>query len=389
MAGRRGNNEGSIVERPERGKKKWMARITANSERKTDYFETYPEAQDWLLQMRLTIKQGLPIPDENQTFGDYLEDWLIAKKLTASPTYWERLEEYVRLHIKPTLGKIPLVKLTPQMLQALYAQKLNAGAADNSVKHLHNAIHLALEDAVQLDLIIRNVADRVKAPRVGHYEMQYYKPEEAMRFLAAAEGSRLQSMFVLMTTTGCRLGELLGLRWEALDLERGEMRITSVLKEVKGTRWLDNPKTPRSRRTIPLTDLAVDLLRQHEVDQRNERLPHGDSWNKDHLVFCTTTGRCYTRTNWRLQHYERLVAKAGLPYINPHGIRHTAATLLLLAGVQPHVVSEMLGHASVGFTLSTYGHVLAEMRLPARDAMQSLFGGMYEPSRSLAANPGK
>jgi integrase len=109
-----------------------------------------------------------------------------------------------------------------------------------------------------------------------------------------------------------------------------------------------------------------------------ERVSKGADWNLEQLVFCTTTGTAFARTNWRSQQYIPLLKRAGLPYIRPHDLRHTAATLLLLEGVQPLVVSEMLGHASVVFTLATYGHVLAEMRKPARDAMERLFSGACE-----------
>jgi integrase len=103
----------------------------------------------------------------------------------------------------------------------------------------------------------------------------------------------------------------------------------------------------------------------------------GSEWNPQQLVFCTTVGTAYSQTNWRKQQYIPILRKSGLPYIRPHDLRHTAATLLLLEGVQPLVVSETLGHASVAFTLATYGHVQAEMRKPARDAMERLFGGAF------------
>jgi integrase len=177
----------------------------------------------------------------------------------------------------------------------------------------------------------------------------------------------------------CRLGELLGLRWAAIDFEHGEMKITSALKEVSNHRSLGTPKTPRSKRTIPLTPLAVASLKRHRVQQMEEKLasPLAD-WNQQDLVFVTTTGTAYARTNWRFQQYIRLIERAGLPYIRPHDLRHTAATLLLLEGVQPLVVSEMLGHSSVAFTLQTYGHVQAEMRKPARDAMERFLGGVFD-----------
>jgi integrase len=196
--------------------------------------------------------------------------------------------------------------------------------------------------------------------------------------LEAARGDRLEAFYVLMLTTACRLGELLGLRWPALDLERGEMQIASALKQAGSKRFLGRPKTPHSRRTIPLTPLAVESLKRHRTRQLEERLAHGAGWNPHQLVFCTSTGTAYAFNNWRRQQYLPLLERAGLPFIRPHDLRHTAATLLLLEGVQPIVVSEMLGHASVAFTLTTYGHVQAEMRKPARDAMERLFGGAFQ-----------
>jgi integrase len=131
-----------------------------------------------------------------------------------------------------------------------------------------------------------------------------------------------------------------------------------------------------SRRTIPLTQTAIEALKRHRVEQVTERLKYGPHWNPYQLVFVTTHGTAYARSNWHTQQYRPMLKKAELPYIRPHDLRHTAATLLLLEGVQPIVVSEMLGHASVGFTPSTYGHAQAEMRKPARDAMERLLGRM-------------
>jgi integrase len=182
-----------------------------------------------------------------------------------------------------------------------------------------------------------------------------------------------------MLTSACRLGELLGLCWTALDLDRGEMQITMAMKDVGSHQSRGKPKTAHSGRTIPLTERAIDALWQHHVNQTVEKLKHDGHWNPDKLVFCTTRGTAYSQTNWHKQQYRPMIERAHLHYIRPHDLRHTAATLLLREGVQPHVVSELLGHASVAFTLQTYGHVQAEMRKPARDAMDRLF----------AANPGK
>jgi integrase len=166
---------------------------------------------------------------------------------------------------------------------------------------------------------------------------------------------------------------------DALDLDRREMQITAAMKERSGHMALGTPKTPHSRRTIPLTSMAVDALRRHHINQTVERLKHGAGWNLDGLVFCTTAGTAMSRNTFRIRDYKRMLEKAGLPYTRPHNLRHTAATLLLLEGVQPLVVSDMLGHASPALTQATYGHIQAGMREQARDKMERLF----------AANPGK
>lgn len=191
-----------------------------------------------------------------------------------------RCETYVRLHIKPTLGKVPLVKLTASHLSKLYAARLEAGSAPNTVRHLHATIHAALEDALRLDLVGRNVADLVRPPKAPHLEMKTYTPEQASQLLEAASGDRLEPLYVLMLTSACRLGELLGLRWQAINLERGEMQIVTALKDVDGSHQLGQPKTLRSRRTIPLTPLAVASLKCHKARQAEEQLARPiPGWN--------------------------------------------------------------------------------------------------------------
>jgi integrase len=223
------------------------------------------------------------------------------------------------------------------------------------------------------------VADLVSKPKVDKPDIQTLTPEEAQRLLEAASGERLEALIILMLTSACRLGELLGLRWSSLDLERGEMRITAAMKEISGHMSLGIPKTPHSRRTIPLTSLAVKALRRHKVAQTAERFKHEAGWNPDGLVFCTTAGTPISRNHFRMRDYTRILKKAGLPYAHPHTLRHTAATLLYLTNTAPHAVSKMLGHASVGFTENTYGQVQAQMLEGARDNLERLF----------ATNPGK
>src|SRR5258707_15513684 len=254
---RRGKGEGNIRLHHDG---RWEARYTLpDGARRSFMGKTRTEVAKRLTEALRDLDRGITAPrDGRQTLGAYLDSWLVIKKPTVEPGYWRRLEESVRIYIKPSLGKVPLTKLTPQQIQRLYAQMLEKWGVPR-VQKVHVALHKALQDALRIDLVARNVADLVDKPKAQHIEMQVYTPEQAQQLLDAARGDRLEAMYVLMLTTGCRLGELLGLRWEALDLERKELHVSSVLKEVKNKRSLGRPKTPHSRRAIPLTQLAVNL----------------------------------------------------------------------------------------------------------------------------------
>jgi integrase len=231
----------------------------------------------------------------------------------------------VRLSIKPALGKVVLTKLTAQHVQQLYTRMLAEECATNN-----NEAPYPLRKAPMTLcgwICTRNIASLVTPPKAAHEEMETYTPEEAIRFLESAKGDRLEALYVLMLTTACRLGELLGLRWEVLDLDRAEVRITSALKESSfSRRALGAPKTPHSRRTIPLTPRAVEALREHHVRQTVERIKFGGGWNPKGLVFCSTVGTPLSFDNFRNRDYTLLIERAKLKYIRPHNRRHTAAT---------------------------------------------------------------
>jgi integrase len=220
---RRGNNEGNIRLRYD---DRWEARYTLpDGTRRSIMGNTRAEVREKLTKALRDLDRGIIAPkDERQTLSDYLDQWLETKKPEIELSYWTRCEIFIRRDIKPILGKVALAKLSAQHLKALYASKLKEGAAANTVRHLHATIHSALEDALRLDLVGRNVAHLVRPPRAPHLEMQVYTPEQANQLLDAAKGDRLEAFYLLMLTSACRLGELLGLRWSALDLDRGKCR---------------------------------------------------------------------------------------------------------------------------------------------------------------------
>jgi integrase len=287
---------------------------------------------------------------------------------------WKRNGEYVHLHLIPRLGKIPLSKLRPQHVQALYSTKLEEGLSPTTVRHLHAALHRALDSALRLGLVQRNVSEMVDPPRMHHREMTALSAEQARALLNAAAGNRLEALYVLALTTGMRQGELLALKWRDIDLNEGTLQVRASLQRTRGGFVFAEPKTSRSRRHLALPIVAIEALRKHRARQAEESLRLGEMWEDLDLVFPNTLGRPLDGINLLKYWFFPLLKKAGLPRMRFHDLRHTAATLLLSRGINPKVVSEVLGHAQVSITLDVYSHVTPHMQQMAAKAMDAALG---------------
>lgn len=375
MAKRRGHGEGSIYQRSRDGR--WVASIDlgyvdGKRKRKRTIHRTRKEAGEALSKLRQAKREGRMVAvDGRTTVASYLDDWLeTAVKTSVKPSTYKRYESLVRLHVKPQVGKKRLGSLKALDLQRLYADRLEK-LSPQSVVHLHRVVHRALKQAVRWGLIPTNPAANVDPPRAPSQEMKTYSSQQAQRFLAAAQGHRLQALFVLALTTGARRGELLALRWKDVDLDAAVARVTgSLQKDLDGKPFIGEPKTKRSRRELMLNDLAVDALRRHRSLQAEERLQAGPLWADRDLVFSEPDGG-FLRVSVVRRDYRRLLEDADVPKLRFHDLRHTSATLSLQQGVHPKVVSDMLGHASVAITLDTYSHVMPSMHRKAADALQA------------------
>lgn len=373
MAGKRGNGEGSIRQRTNGT---WEARVLLDGRSKSLYGRT---RQDVAKKLAATIRdhdKGLPVArDERQTVGHYLTTWLEAVQSQIRPSSHRRYSDYVRVHLSPELGRIPLARLTPQQVQAFYARKLDEGLSRSTVHHLHGVLHRALKDALRMGLVQRNVTELVRAPRRTTREMAALSQEQAQKFLETVRGDRFEALYVLALTTGMREGELLGLRWQDVDLECATLHVYMSVQETSGRFILAEPKTAYSRRSITLALTAVEALQLHRIRQNEERLKLGAAWDTSlDLVFPNRFGGLMVPDNLAKRSFKRHLLEAGLPEIRFHDLRHTAATLLLSQGVHPKVVSETLGHADISITLRVYAHVTPNMQQAAADAMDRLFG---------------
>jgi integrase len=371
-SGRRGNHEGNIRRRADG---RWEARLTREGGRvKSFYGKTRADVVQRLARAQHERQQGLLIAlDERQTVAQYLTSWLATVRPTVKSRTWRRYEQAIRVHLVPALGSVRLVKLSAQHVQQLYAAKLDEGLAAATVRHLHVILHHALEQAVRLNIVPRNVTDLVTPPRPAHQEMHVLTPEQAQCFLRSVSGQRLEALYMLALTTGMRLGELLALRWRDVDLDAARLHMSNTVHHTAGGVWhLEAPKTPQSRRRVDLAPLALEALRAHRTRQLEERLLVGPDWHDHDFVFTRGDGEPVHGT-WLLDgDFRPQLAAAGLPRIRFHDLRHTAATLLLLANVPAKVVSELLGHASVGITLGLYSHVLPSMQRDAAAAMERM-----------------
>jgi integrase len=371
---KRGNGEGSITKRDDG---RWMARYTVRTmkgpKRRTVYGRTRAEASAKLAKAMADRDGGLIFDAGSLTVGDYLDRWLSnSVKDTVRERTYERYEEILRLHVKPALGRLKLRALTPAHVQDFYRDRLDNGFSPATVQKIHVILHKALSQAVSWSLVPRNASEAVRAPRHAPKEMRPLSPDGARRLLDTAEGDRLEALYVLAIHTGMRQGELLGLKWENVDLAANAIRVRHTLLRTKGRVILGEPKTKKSRRTVHLTGAASRALEEHLERQLKVMERLGDLYRDQGLVFTTEVGTPINPSNLRKRSFAPLLQKAGLPHLRFHDLRHTCATLLLSKNIHPKYVQELLGHATVSITLDTYSHVLPGMGNQVAEAMEDV-----------------
>ena len=375
--GKRGNGEGSIYRRKDgRWVGQYLVYTDGGPKYRYSYGKTRQAVAEKLTKAMADRDGGLIFDAGNLTVGEYLDRWLSdSVKGTVRASTFERHEQLFRRHIRPALGRVKLKSLTPAHVRGLISEKLNSGLAPATVRKIHSTLHKALSQAVSDGLIPRNAAD-VKAPRPAPEEMRPLSESEARTFLdvASEAGDRFEPLYVLAITTGLRRGELLGLRWDDADLERGTLRVGRALVREGGRHTLGETKTRRGRRQVNLTPRTVAALKAHRKRQLEERIKHAGSHTDHGLIFATSTGAPINPENLVKRSFKPLLKRAGLPDVRFHDLRHTCATLLLGRGVHPKLAQELLGHATIAMTLDTYSHYLPSMGDQASGAMGDAFG---------------
>lgn len=327
-------------------------------------FATEKAADRALRKILGAVEEDSYVAPDRITVADYLRRWL--EGWQGRETTRARYRQSIDCHLIPHLGGIRLQALTADDLDRCYRSLERSGGRGGrplkpkTVRNAHGTLRTALEDAVRRRYIIRNVADDARPPKIQDTELVIWTATQVRRFLAHVRDDRLYALWIMLSTTGMRRGESLGLRWEDVDLDAGKVRIHRQLTVVDGRpTFAEHPKSKKSRRTLALDVQTIQALRDHRKRQMSERMAAGPAWQETGLVFTFEDGRLIhpqNPTKW----LGKYAAALGLPHGGPHLLRHTYATLALRAGVPLRVVSERLGHANVSITLSTYTHVLAD-----------------------------
>jgi integrase len=370
MPRKRGHKEGSVYQR---GDGLWVAAVSLpDGGRKYRYAKTRVEAARKLNEALQAIENNLPVASSNATFEAFLRDWLEGKKPSLEPGSYVRYSGLIRKHIVPALGKVTLAKLTPQQIERFYSAKTKT-LSPNTVLGMHNGVvYPALDKAVRWGLLARNVAALVDLPKGEKPERQVFTPDQARVFLDVIRGDRLEAFYVLAVTTGMRQGELLGLRWRDVALDRAIVSVVQNWKRDYVGRKMGKPKSRSGVRQIVLTERAVDALRRHRIRQDEERSHLGPDWQDNDLVFTSRIGTALNPAYVRDKRYYPLLKRAGLPRIVFHELRHSQATFLMELGAPLPVLAEILGHSSIRITGDVYTHVSERAQRRVMKALERL-----------------
>ena len=383
MAGkRRGRGEGSIEELPSG---KWRAVLSAGNRasgtrhkvQKT--FTTKREAITWRSAQLGRLRHGEFADDTGLTIASWLEQWL-AERCTErdrgelAPGTVAFYEGRVA-DLKPHLPDVRLGKLTKDQCVRAQESMARAGKSSDAQRKMMTTLRTALGAAVESGRLGSNPAPKVKKPKTAtvRVEVRPYDAKELNRLLDAARGRRMMAYFDLGADSGMRPGELLGLHWPDIDFDNATVRIERSLEEVGGVLRLKPPKSKAGRRTIQLATRTIAALRSHQLRMTSEGWDTGQG-----PVFLTVQGALWKKPSFHRQVWVPVIKAAGLRHLKPHGLRHTAATLLLSHGASVRMVSARLGHEDIGITLKFYAHVLPDDQGQATAIWERLLGKAAE-----------
>lgn len=311
---------------------------------------------------------GIILAGERITVERYLRDWLEVKRPSIRPSTWTRYHGIVEHNIIPAIGTVPLAKLRPETVERMLADSVSH-LSPRTAHHIRAVLRTALARAVKHGELTRNVAEHADAPRVEEVEQTILTPDEIHRFLAQITGDRWQALYIVAIATGLRQGEIIGLRWQ--DVEGDTLRVVNQMYQRK----LVPPKTRKSRRQVGIGPTVVAALNVHRLRQEQQRrFMVREGWgNDDGLIFTSGMGGPIHGPHVTRE-FQRHLARAGLPHLPFHSLRHLTSSMLLSLGVDEKVRQQILGHSNAAMNRQ-YTHVLPASLRDAAERMQQVLAG--------------
>ncbi|ODR20788.1 integrase [Mycolicibacterium porcinum] len=376
---KRANGEGNVRQRPNgrwEGRVSYVDPVTDKRRSVSVYGATAAECRRELKKVRQRIEDGQPAKDAPDTVASWLAQWrqssLAAsdRKATTKSLY----SSLSRKHLEVTaIGAKRLDRLKPSDVETLIVELRGKKLADSTVRQVYTVLRQALDVAVRDGLLASNPVAKVKRPGVARTEARYLPAADVARLLDAAKDLRYYVAVLLMAATGLRRGEVAGLLWSDVDLDKGELTVRHTLSRVDGELVLTEPKTDRSRRRVPLHAGVVTALKSWRVQQLQDRLAAGDQWTDTGVVFATEFGTMVDPRNM-LRTVELAAKKAGIENVGAHTMRHSAAVAWLESGVHIKAAADLLGHSSISITGDLYGHTSDDTARAAVDGLGTALG---------------
>ncbi|MCM3787891.1 site-specific integrase [Domibacillus indicus] len=337
-------------------------------------FATKKEAEKALTALLNELNERAYIEPSKQRYDDYMKAWIKEKKHDLSVQTLKAYNSYLKAHILPNLGAVPLAKLTPLHIQCFVGELRNKGLAETTTKRIFNVVNASLNSAVKLELIKKNPASIIEKPKALAKKNAIWTVEEVSLFLKHSTSSPYYTAFLLAVTTGMRQGEILGLRWVDVDFQNECLVIKQTLTH-DGKGFKEGTKSKAGNRSIGLDTTTLSALKHQRKKNMANKLAYGNTYSDHDLVICTRKGKPINPRNL-LRTFNNLISKANLSQVRFHDLRHTHASLMLQQGENIKLISERLGHSSVKITLDTYSHVLPNMQQEASNRLANkLFNG--------------
>ena len=342
------------------------------------YFKTLPEARNWLAAAQTNDKSG-GFPSAQTTVDEWFYFWIENIVGDLAPNTVRNYRERYLTNVQPVIGKFLITDVKPMHCKKVFILMESASYAGSTIRQTYITMGTLFKAALLNGLITKHPMDGVRftTPVRAKDDIAFWSQEEERRFLEIAKSSHYYNQYVFLLETGLRTGELIGLTWDSIDFKNRTLSVTKTLEyRYDGKFWRAGPpKTPQSYRTIPLTERAYEILKALWNDRKNRKespllsctLEYMDRRNgllsklaMHDLVFINPrTGEPSKNSSYDT-HLYNLCEKAGVPRISMHGLRHTYATRAIESGMQPKILQQLLGHASIQITMDRYVHITSD-----------------------------